>query len=99
MIHDGATVVERACKSLGPLDGRKNIIFCAACGVFGAIGVGLALGSWKDFFILFFANLVALAGPQAIAAPLTVFGVSVAYGGMRAYYSNKQLGYRTIFDG
>jgi hypothetical protein len=79
---------------LEPLNGIKNPFVAAACGfLFGGIGLGLYLKSFKDFlipFALLFA--VAILGvPTGEALMLAVPFIWAAYGYYRVKTSNAKL--------
>jgi hypothetical protein len=85
----------RIADQLEPLDGIKNPFVAAACGfLFGGIGLGLYLKSFKDFlipFALLFA--VAILGiPTGEALMLFVPFIWAAYGYYRVKTSNESLG-------
>jgi hypothetical protein len=77
-----------------PLGSRKNPFIAFAMGfLFGCLGVGLYLWSWKDFFysllvIIVFVVLFLPTGPfEALAIPIG-FTVVGAYAAYRAHCSN-----------
>ena len=97
-LHSTAKVVEE----LRPLTGKKNEFAAFVLGFFfGALGVGLYLQSWKDFFLciaLFIAVFVILVptGPgEVFGVPIGMF-FSACYGAYRANTSNKKLGYSWV---
>jgi hypothetical protein len=85
----------RIADQLEPLDEIKNPFVAAACGfLFGGIGLGLYLKSFKDFlipFALLFA-LAILGIPTGEALMLAIPFIWAAYGYYRVKTSNENLG-------
>jgi hypothetical protein len=78
----------RAVRELPPLPAEKNPLIAGVAGfLFGAVGVGLYLGSWRDFFVclvVFVVLLFAIPGLGAIPG----WWFAAGYGVFRAVSSN-----------
>lgn len=86
-------------RNLEPLRQRKNPMVAFILGVLlQGVGVGLYLGSWKDFFIcvgifvLFFGVLLPTVVGEALLIPVAALFCG-CYGAWRAASSNEKAGY------
>lgn len=72
-----------------PLKEKKNVLTAAVVGfLFGPIGIGIYMGSWRDFFTCLIV-LVLLLFTVALAPIGWIF--SAVYGGYRVWTSNQNL--------
>lgn len=85
--HHAAHVV-KAVSEMPPLPAPKNPVLAGLAGLFlGAVGVGLYLESWTDFFVclfVFFALTFLIPGIGAIPG----WWFAAGYGAFRAATSN-----------